>query len=207
MDRPRARAVPSGLAPLLSDLQGEGDWWMALDALNASISLDAAFAPDVSELNHLSLSLLLSHEVAHVLRQHHTLRRRVRAGELTFEIGDGETRRPTTDAELCRAIEGDADLLAAYLVVVTLVRQVGSERSALPRGFVRLAYALTALLALFDPQRLSLLEYGDGSGIARTWTTCPTLHARPASPASMSAAPTLVLRSASARWGGSKPTS
>jgi len=165
MDQPRQRAVPSGLAPLLGDLRGEGDWWQAIDALDATITLDPTFAPDVAELNHLSVSLLLSHEFAHVLRRHHEVRRKVRAGELAFEVGDGQRRRPATDAELARAIECDADLVAAYLVVVTLVKQVdgAGERGWLPRGFLRLAYALTALLALFDPERLSLLEYGDES--------------------------------------------
>ena len=163
MDRPRKRPVPSGLAPLLSDLKGDGDWWQAIDALNATIALDRAFAPDVVELNNLSLSLLLCHEFAHVLRHHHELRRRVRAGELSFEVGDDAHRRPATAAELARAIEGDADLVAAYLVVVMLARQLRGNPDSLPRGFVRLAYALTALLALFDPDRLSVHEYGDAS--------------------------------------------
>lgn len=166
MDRPFERAIPRALGPLLRDLDGaagELGWWQALDALNAQIALDAAFEPDVGELNHLALSLLLSHEFAHVARHHHDLRRRVRAGELAFVVGDGDDRRPATDAELRRAMENDADRVAAYLVVLTLVGQVRDQPESLPRGYLRLGYALTALLALFDPQRLSLMDFGKGS--------------------------------------------
>ena len=161
-DRPFERHPPRALLPLIDDLPppaGAGPWH-GLDALNDAIELDAAFAPDVGELNHLALSLLLSHEFAHVARHHPELLRRVAAGELAFEVDSGAERRPGTRAELRRAMENDADRVAAYLVVLTLVRQVAGQPETLPRGFVRLGYAVTALLALFDPRRLSLMHFG-----------------------------------------------
>jgi len=158
-DRPFERRLPLALVPLLRDLQGDGDWWEALDALDASIELNDSFATAVSELNHLSLSLLLSHEFAHVGRRHADLRRRVRSGELSFKAGDGQSR-PATDAELARAMEDDADRIGAYIAVWTLLRQTESHPDRRPTGFVRLGYALTALLALFDPEKLSVMHFG-----------------------------------------------
>lgn len=171
-DRPFERRLPRALRPLLDDVDDADDgaggaaaerrWWQALDALDDAIALDPAFEPDVGELGHLALSLLLSHEFAHVARHHHDIRRRVRAGELAFELDDREAQapRPATDAELRRAMENDADRIAAYQVVLTLQRQTAGRPDDLPRGFLRLGYALTALLALFDPRRLSLMEFG-----------------------------------------------
>jgi hypothetical protein len=166
MDRPVTRAVPQGLVPLLSDAQDETAWWTALDALDAETTLDPRFNPDVSELDHLSLSLLIGHEFAHVLRHHPDIRTRVRAGELSFEVGNDKDRRPGTDVELRRAMEGDADMVSAYMAVATLVRQGRSAGFPLPRGFVRLGYAVTALFGLFDPRRLSIMDYGTESQYA-----------------------------------------
>jgi len=161
-DRPFERRLPRALVPLLRDLQVTSDWWETLDTLNASIELDASFGPDVSQLNHLALSVLLGHEFVHVCRRHTDVRRRVRVGELSFEVGDGEPR-PATDAELCRAMENDADRMAAYLAVWTLLRQTEATPNERPLGFTRLAYAVTALLALFDPQKLSIMHFGTES--------------------------------------------
>ena len=52
-------------------------------------------------------------------------------------------------------MENDADMIAAYLSVLTMVRQVGEDRESLPRGFLRMAYATTSLLALMDQRRIS----------------------------------------------------
>jgi len=163
MDRPVNRPVPSGLVPLLSDAQEDAEWWTALEALDAAASMDAAFEPDVRELNHLSLSLLMGHEFAHVLRHHPEVRQQVRAGTLSFEIGDKENRHRGSDAELRRSMENDADMIAAFLAVAGMVRHVREGGGQLPLGFLRLAYATTALIGLFEPRRLSIMEYGDGS--------------------------------------------
>ncbi len=166
MDRPVNRAAPKGLVPLLTDAQDDTEWWTALDALDAEISLDPAFAPDVSELGHLSLSLLIGHEFAHVLRHHPDIRQRVRAGDLPFEVGNDKDRRPGTDVELRRAMEGDADMVAAYMAVATMVGQGRKAGYPLSRGFVRLGFAVTALFGLFDPRRLSIMDYGRESQYA-----------------------------------------
>ena len=163
MDRPVQRPIPSGLVPLLSDAQEEAEWWTALQALDAATSMDAAFEPDVRELNHLSLSLLMAHEFAHVLRHHPEVRQRVRGGSLSFEVDDKDKRRPGTDAELRRSMENDADMIAAFIVVAGMVRHVKEGGGQLPQAFLRLAYATTALIGLFEPRRLSIMEYGDGS--------------------------------------------
>jgi hypothetical protein len=163
MDRPVNRPVPSGLVPLLSDAQEEADWWTALKALDDATSMDAVFEPDVRELNHLSLSLLMGHEFAHVLRHHPDVRQKVRAGTLLFEVGDDKEKHRGTDTELRRSMENDADMIAAFLVVAGMVRHVREGGGHLPRAFVRLAYATTALIGLFEPRRLSIMEYGDGS--------------------------------------------
>jgi hypothetical protein len=163
MDRTSEVPIPSGLTPLLGNpkgVTGEREWWDALDALNAEIDLAQGYGPDVSELNHLALSLLLSHEFAHVARHHIELRDRVRAGELAFEVGHDAERRPGTDIELLRAMENDADMVAAYLTVQTLLIQATQARHDLPLGFTRFGYALTALMALFDPYRVGLSSYG-----------------------------------------------
>jgi len=163
MDRPVQRPVPSGLVPLLSDAQEEAEWWAALETLDAATSMDAAFEPDVRELNHLSLSLLMAHEFAHVLRHHPEVRQRVRTGTLSFEVDDKDKRRPGTDAELRRSMENDADMIAAFIVVAGMVRHVREGGGQLPQAFLRLSYATTALIGLFEPRRLSIMEYGDGS--------------------------------------------
>lgn len=161
MDRPHDRWVPPRLKPLLSDLDEESDWWSALNQLDAATSFDAAFAPDVIELNALTLSLVMCHEIAHVLRHHHEVVRKVMSKEFLFEVGDGNGRRPATKPELHRAKENEADMIAAYLAVLILVRQAPSDR--LQVGFLRLGYALTAMLALFHPRQLSLFDYLEGS--------------------------------------------
>jgi hypothetical protein len=155
------RVLPTELVPLLREERCPPEqWWHDLDRLDALVVLpDARLEGDVGELGHLFLSLVLSHEFAHVVRHHAELWPMIDDGSLGRRLAASD-EPPPTKVDLERALEVDADIVSTSIVLNTMLIQLqGHPRTDLQRGLLRLGYAITSLLALYDPHRLGLADY------------------------------------------------
>lgn len=126
---------------------------LGLLVLDRVIKLDPVFEPDVRELTHLAVTWLITHEFTHVLHGH-------------FDVlaAAGDERRD----RLLRGCELDADdgATAISLLVmdraIRMARSLGQEAS-MDTGLLRLGYAVTMLLGMFDVVRKHFPAYAHGA--------------------------------------------
>jgi hypothetical protein len=145
--------VPKKLEPLLTESVAAGQWWRKLAELDAAIELNDVFAPDVQELNHVIVTHVAWHEFGHLLRRHFEISREIEAAVQATHLDATEVRR---------ALECDADAVADYLSVYVLISQASGSQHDPGLGFLRLGYGLTALYALYDPDRRVIADYVGG---------------------------------------------
>jgi hypothetical protein len=152
-----AEAIPPMLKPIFSEEFEKEDFWKELGALDASIETTDSQDAEVSELVHLALVYMISHEFTHVLHGHFDL------------LNDAKTKKiDLTERELNRGLETDADDGAASLSMYILDKDIRLTRlldqpDKMKLGWLRLAYAVTMIYAVSGSQRKFFAAYEDDS--------------------------------------------
>ncbi|MEO6731647.1 MAG: hypothetical protein ABIN01_10555 [Ferruginibacter sp.] len=151
--------IPEKLKPLLgSYLPGEEKkFWQDINELDKSIGLPEAYDNDVSELLHLALVHLASHEFAHFWQKHFEL---LKLGLTPKQL----KKYDLTQLKIEKGVELHADNVAGQLSMDILLTQVmisypSNDYDAYSRGFLRLSYITTLIFSLYDPRRKYLLAY------------------------------------------------
>lgn len=144
--------VPPRLAPLFDHEASGEEFWTGLQELDASLDLDPAFETDVSELMHLGLVFLLSHEFAHIFFRHFDYARHIKQ------------TRPELLPRIRRGLELHADFFAGTWATTIFLAQAGedADNESLARGFLRQSYAVTAILSMFDAHKKFVGFYDEG---------------------------------------------
>jgi len=152
-----AEAIPPMLKPIFSEEFDGGEFWKELEVLDTSIETSDSQDAEVSELVHLALVYMTSHEFTHVLHGHFDLSKNIKTTEINL-----------TEKELNRGLETDADDGAASLSMYILDKDIRLALSPdLPEkmnlAWLRLAYVVTMIYAISDSQRKFFAAYDEGS--------------------------------------------
>jgi len=152
-----AEAIPPMLKPIFSEEFEKEDFWRELEALDASIETTDSQDAEASELVHLAMVYITSHEFTHVLHGHFDLLKDAKTTEIDL-----------TDIELSRGLETDADDGAASLSMYILDKDIRLTRltdqpAKMKLAWLRLAYAVTMIYAVSGSQRKFFAAYEDDS--------------------------------------------
>jgi hypothetical protein len=143
------------LVPLFGECSDDNDHWLALASLGVSSPPSPRVEQSANDIVWACIVYLIWHEVAHIARQHFTL--------LDHARRNPDLRRDgVDDAAVRRALEFDADLVAAQLLLSTALEELeATDDATRDTGFQWMGYAVAMVFALYDTRRKALSLYSD----------------------------------------------
>ena len=150
--------IATRLGPVFGEYLDDGDHWQRLAGLIGAQARDADLDAALVNTTWASVTLVVLHELAHVMRGHLDALRRFDAGQL----GPAVTLE---HSQFRRGLELDADVSGAELFM-SLLQVTEGERLTEPEYrsgvFFWTGFASTLLFGMYDTRRKTLGLYGNG---------------------------------------------